>query len=1344
MSANFFDVLMMWLGSGPSAPKYCQTFTKEHGVFERFGEMADGILADWMKVRVLTNGLKVAAPTNAFVWHVPNFTTGGLTDDEKAEVRAGWPPLRHLSAVAFTPEEAGGDEILGSILLEVFPEAFRRLEYLFSSLEVPVSMEDWDIPRLATPRWFWIHGFGVTGIRDKFQAIATEQWAPEEPPTIERFLKGLAPIYVDAGEDLGGNFEFNTDHEFIKIRAFDSTGLPIDPDFVFATFKRLAEDSDFARLHVEHPDHPAPATQYQPEARHVIVFCDQQGNPYTPRPEPASPLPPTDPEFGTVEADLLLLQLSPTVNEYLIPENGVLVLADTGLGGMSGPIDLSMRGTHVRLGTYPNGNLGSRITVDFAPKMFLRLQVLDYNDWFPRNPNPRNRLTRYTEGNLITPLLDGAEFFREIFRIMRATYKDIDLESPMQAFDPYAPVGDASADGMALAKIYLSNAWIEPDAPLLGRRGLITAPKTQDVPPEDLPAFDELMTRVKLVPAGVIPSLVDLPAAIPDQMQWWMVSEAGVLPAGACVEMRQLIFADEFHGDDPRLPGEMLNADIFGIVAPFPGEAASSRGFVSTAGRFAVPVVYAVGTDSMATLRITIWPPNSPNPRAHTYGQVTLPVPADFMSRPPVISDVHVDKLRLAYSGVPGFVDLVIEQDALKIARAVIILNPRSGEVIAGDHQPNPGAELRITIDGFAMQDSAVVGFLDLGGNDPSLCTELYQLFLGRLPAVDESLVDATHHDPAEVSVAALQAGVAPAHPTELAGLLREAISAGVDVRVLGWRDPTQGDRKALVSTLGTVNAINAVYGGRRGQAIWDATSRETFHVHHQKGAFLRTATLDFVGFLGGIDILNARWDTPAHRQPDPERPSSTWHDVQCKIEGKAAWDIYRNIMQRWNAAHALPDVVGADPGRTPLPPPDDPIWGPTSVVDDPNMTPSDGPHAAQINRTLAPHFDAYGGSVPPLDIVDPLIGDLSVKNMWEELLKVADRYLYIEDQYFWIEDHAQVLYEWLRAKPERFIFLVIPRRFADINIADQVHYALRRRSLNRLLCGVPVIPDDADPITQSGNVAAQVAMFHLASHENLEPIYVHSKLVIADDTWFTIGSANLTRRSWTFDSEINVACIDTRMRRGGHLGARQLRVDLLAEHLQLQPVESPLIEDPLDSFRLVKEVLAEKRPWMRTHLLKVDLKFTHYGPFPNDFDPILRDAIDVVADTDGTKTHFDLGLIDAFEAFQALRDATGGLTFGGLGRLRFTFDVSGLGRDPASVLVRVEMREEGAPVAQQVTLGPWLATDAVDAGLLRIGKKYVLSAIPLDATTSAQLRPPVSQPTVHATEFLTSVNVVI
>ena len=137
-----------------------------------------------------------------FAWHVSNFAT--LPDPREDDGRsAAWPPLRKLTGKPFTPEDASGDGVLSALLLEVFPQAFRRLEYLFSSLEVPTSIADWDIPHAATPRWFWIHGFGETGVKTTFEGIANAEWPGPDPPSIARFLKGLAPIFVEAGTRSG-------------------------------------------------------------------------------------------------------------------------------------------------------------------------------------------------------------------------------------------------------------------------------------------------------------------------------------------------------------------------------------------------------------------------------------------------------------------------------------------------------------------------------------------------------------------------------------------------------------------------------------------------------------------------------------------------------------------------------------------------------------------------------------------------------------------------------------------------------------------------------------------------------------------------------------------------------------------------------------------------------------------------------------------------------------------------------------------------------------------------------------------------------------------------------------
>jgi phosphatidylserine/phosphatidylglycerophosphate/cardiolipin synthase-like enzyme len=47
--------------------------------------------------------------------------------------------------------------------------------------------------------------------------------------------------------------------------------------------------------------------------------------------------------------------------------------------------------------------------------------------------------------------------------------------------------------------------------------------------------------------------------------------------------------------------------------------------------------------------------------------------------------------------------------------------------------------------------------------------------------------------------------------------------------------------------------------------------------------------------------------------------------------------------------------------------------------------------------------------------------------------------------------------------------------------------------------------------------------------HWRYREIYIHSKLMIANDTFFTLGSANLNQRSMVVDSELNMAVVDLR-----------------------------------------------------------------------------------------------------------------------------------------------------------------------------------------------------------------------
>ena len=65
-------------------------------------------------------------------------------------------------------------------------------------------------------------------------------------------------------------------------------------------------------------------------------------------------------------------------------------------------------------------------------------------------------------------------------------------------------------------------------------------------------------------------------------------------------------------------------------------------------------------------------------------------------------------------------------------------------------------------------------------------------------------------------------------------------------------------------------------------------------------------------------------------------------------------------------------------------------------------------------------------------------------------------------------------------------------------------------------------------------------------------PIYVHSKMMIVDDTYIIIGSANINQRSMagTRDTEIAVGCYQPNLMKQGEV--RKFRLSLWAEHLKV------------------------------------------------------------------------------------------------------------------------------------------------------------------------------------------------
>ncbi|QQS53725.1 MAG: VTT domain-containing protein [Candidatus Competibacteraceae bacterium] len=270
----------------------------------------------------------------------------------------------------------------------------------------------------------------------------------------------------------------------------------------------------------------------------------------------------------------------------------------------------------------------------------------------------------------------------------------------------------------------------------------------------------------------------------------------------------------------------------------------------------------------------------------------------------------------------------------------------------------------------------------------------------------------------------------------------------------------------------------------------------------------------DRVAFVGGLDLCKNRWDTPDHTPNDARRVNTDneayppFHDVQLVVAGEAAASLGDLARERWHRATG-------ENLRVPLERDDIP-W-PQSV------TPDLENQAIAIARTEASH----NGRETVREI----------ECLYLEAIRSARRFLYIENQYLtaWRIDEA--LTQRLREAEGPEIVIVLPLKTGDW-LEQHTMDVLRSRLLRRLR--------EADRHNR--------LRIYYPHQEGLgkESIYVHSKLMVVDDSLLLIGSANLNNRSMGFDSEcvLAVETTDDRSRRF----VVGLRDRLLGEHLGAAP----------------------------------------------------------------------------------------------------------------------------------------------------------------------------------------------
>lgn len=303
---------------------------------------------------------------------------------------------------------------------------------------------------------------------------------------------------------------------------------------------------------------------------------------------------------------------------------------------------------------------------------------------------------------------------------------------------------------------------------------------------------------------------------------------------------------------------------------------------------------------------------------------------------------------------------------------------------------------------------------------------------------------------------------------------------------------------------------------------------------HHQKLVVVDGQ----LAFTGGINLIERNRDSRLHDLVDKGKEKDKnvlpWHDAFLRVEGEPVGDIRDNFIGRWNEERKACEAF-----LKALSPPFPDAAMPFGATDElgvktlplaaPDKTKSTFP--CQVHRTIS-RFQKSANGVPALVRKDVLEGYLVA-------IGLAEDFIYIENQYFREKAIADAIIARHGKQTSLRTLIVLP------DIAEE------------LVTGSP------DPITNLGAalqhdaiesmqkaIGANLGVFTMKRPKDEKLVYVHTKVLIVDDVYGNLGSANTNPRSFRVDTELNLAWYDPTT-------VRAFRTDLWKEQLG-SPADMP------------------------------------------------------------------------------------------------------------------------------------------------------------------------------------------
>jgi phospholipase D1/2 len=453
-----------------------------------------------------------------------------------------------------------------------------------------------------------------------------------------------------------------------------------------------------------------------------------------------------------------------------------------------------------------------------------------------------------------------------------------------------------------------------------------------------------------------------------------------------------------------------------------------------------------------------------------------------------------------------------------------------------------------------------------------------------------------------------------------LGELLKFKSQEGVRVCLLVWDDKTSHD-KLFIKTGGVMgthdeetrkffkhSSVICVLSPRYASSKLSIFKQQvvgTLFTHHQKCVLVDTQAWGnkrkVTAFVGGLDLCDGRYDTPQHRlfkdldtvfendyhnptfSGTTKGPRQPWHDLHCKIDGPAAYDVLKNFEQRWRKAtkfrnrfrkvtrwkdDALIKLERISWILSPSPNvPNDHVSLRVSKEEDPENWHVQVFRSIDSGSLKGFPSDSKEASKQNLVCRKNLIIDKSIHTAYVRAIRSAQHFIYIENQYFLGSSYAWPSYvnsgadnlipmelalkiaSKIRASERFAVYVVIPMWPEGVPTAASVQEILYFQAQTMEMMYRVIAQELKAMNIENANLQDYLNFYCLGNREepstNGSPdsdkssdksaaglarkyrrfmIYVHAKGMIVDDEYVILGSANINQRSLAGSRDTEIA----------------------------------------------------------------------------------------------------------------------------------------------------------------------------------------------------------------------------